>query len=380
MKVWAAGAVLALAGAGHAEVLLSEDEIQRTLSFGPWPPVVEADPSNRVSGNAEAIALGAAFFNDPLLSVDGAFACASCHDPGQAFATPQARAFGRVLSDRNSPSLRNLAGLRWYGWGGKSDNLWAASLHPITDEHEMAHSHESLKTAISESAYAADFERLFGDLQGQDPELVLVNTAKALSAYIETLVTEPALFDDFRDALERRDMAAAGTYPEAAQRGLQLFLGRGNCSVCHSGPRFSNNEFHDAGVPYFINETKVDAGRFGGLNFLFSSAYTLDGNWTDDPVKRGAWAVRTVRRAHSDFGTFRTPGLRGVAETAPYMHDGSLGDLDAVIRHYSEIDTERLHADGEAILSELNLSEQEIADLVEFLETLSGHPNSKFQD
>ena len=372
MKLWFTAALIALTGAVRAEVLLSADEIEQTLSFGPWPPSFHSDPSNRVSNNARAIALGEALFNDPVLSVDGGFSCASCHDPEQAFTTPEARALDRVLIDRNTPSLRNLAGLRWYGWGGKSDNLWAASLHPIIEEQEMAHSPESLKTAISESAYIDDFEAIFGVIQDQGPELVLVNTAKALSAYLETLVTDRTQFDDFRDALERRDFPAAAYYPEAAQRGLQLFLGRGNCVFCHNGPRFSNNEFHDAGVPYFLNETEVDEGRFGGLNFLLLSPYTLDGDWNDDPDKQGAWAVRNVRRSHSDFGTFRTPSLRGVAETAPYMHDGSLDDLDAVVRHYNEIDIERLHADGEAILSELNLSEQEIADLVVFLETLSG--------
>ncbi|WP_170770689.1 cytochrome-c peroxidase [Ruegeria lacuscaerulensis] len=372
MKLWAAAVLVSLPVAVHSDVLLSEDEIQQTLSFGPWPPTYQPDPSNRVSGDTRAIALGAALFNDPVLSVDGAFSCASCHDPEQAFTTSEARALGRVLLDRNSPSLRNLAGLRWYGWGGKSDSLWAASLHPIIEEQEMAHSKESLMRAISENTYIEDFEVIFGDVQSQDTEQVLVNIAKALSAYLETLVTERTQFDDFRDALERSDLAEAANYPEAAQRGLQLFLGRGNCAFCHNGPRFSNNEFHDAGVPYFLSETEVDDGRFGGLNFLLSSPYTLDGDWTDDPEKKGAWAVRNVRRSHSDFGTFRTPSLRGVAETAPYMHDGSLDDLDAVVRHYNEIDIERLHADGEAILSELNLSEQEIADLVEFLETLSG--------
>ncbi len=371
MKLWFTAALIALTGAVRAEVLLSADEIEQTLSFGPWPPSFHSDSSNRVSNNARAIALGEALFNDPVLSVDGAFSCASCHDPEQAFTTPEARALGRVLLDRNTPSLRNLAGLRWYGWGGKSDNLWAASLHPIIEEQEMAHSPESLKTAISESAYIDDFEAIFGVIQNQGPELVLVNTAKALSAYLETLVADRTQFDDFRDALERRDFPAAAYYPEAAQRGLQLFLGRGNCVFCHNGPRFSNNEFHDAGVPYFLNETEVDEGRFGGLNFLLSSPYTLDGDWNDDPDKHGAWAVRSVRRSHADFGTFRTPSLRGVAETAPYMHDGSLRDLNAVIRHYSKINTERLHTDGEAILSQLNLSEQEIADLVAFLMTLS---------
>ena len=374
MKLWVTAALIALTSAVRAEVLLSADEIEQTLSFGPWPPSFQSDPSNRVSNNARAIALGKALFNDPVLSVDGAFSCASCHDPEQAFATSEARALGRVLLDRNTPSLRNLAGLRWHGWGGKSDNLWAASLHPIIEEQEMAHSPESLKTAITESAYIDDYEAIFGVIQNQGPELVLVNTAKALSAYLETLVTDRTQFDDFRDALERRDFPASAYYPEAGQRGLQLFLGRGNCVFCHNGPRFSNNEFHDASVPYFLNETEVDEGRFRGLNFLLSSPYTLDGDWNDDPDKQGAWAVRNVRRSHADFGTFRTPSLRGVAETAPYMHDGSLRDLNAVIRHYSKINTERLHADGEAILSQLNLSEQEIADLVAFLMTLSKAP------
>ncbi len=371
MKLWMTAALIFLTGAVRADVLLTEDEIEQTLSFGPWPPSFQSDPSNRFSKDATAIKLGQALFNDPVLSVDGAFSCASCHDPDQAFTTPEARALGRDLLNRNTPSLRNLAGLRWYGWGGKSDNLWAASLHPIIEEQEMAHSAESLKIAISESTYIDDFEAIFGHLQDQSPELFLVNTAKALSAYLESLATDRTIFDDFRDALERRDVAAAKEYPEAAQRGLQLFLGRGKCVFCHNGPRFSNNEFHDAGVPYFLNETEVDQGRFGGLNILLSSPYTLDSDWNDDPEKKGAWAVRNVRRSHSDFGTFRTPSLRGVAETAPYMHDGSLDDLKSVIRHYSKIDTERLHADGEAILSELNLSEQEIADLVAFLVTLS---------
>ena len=371
MKLWMTAALIFLTGAVRADVLLTEDEIEQTLSFGPWPPSFQPDPSNRFSKDARAIKLGQALFNDPVLSVDGAFSCASCHDPEKAFTTPEARALGRDLLNRNTPSLRNLAGLRWYGWGGKSDNLWAASLHPIIEEQEMAHSAESLKIAISESTYIDDFEAIFGHLQDQSPELFLVNTAKALSAYLETLATDRTIFDDFRDALERRDIAAAKEYPEAAQRGLQLFLGRGKCVFCHNGPRFSNNEFHDAGVPYFLNETEVDQGRFGGLNILLSSPYTLDGDWNDDPEKKGAWAVRNVRRSHSDFGIFRTPSLRGLGETAPYMHDGSLDDLKSVIRHYSKIDTERLHADGEAILSELNLSEQEIADLVAFLVTLS---------
>lgn len=354
-----------------AEVLLTPDEIAQTMAFGPWPPEIKADPSNRVSGDDRAIALGETLFTDPALSVDGRFACATCHDPAQSFTTPHERAMGRERLARNSPSLKNLAGLRWYGWGGKSDNLWAASLHPITHPLEMAHTPETWRDTLATSTNLAPFEALFGPLDQQTPKAVLVNTAKTLAAYQETLITLPAPFDAFREALERGDMIAADAYPQSAQRGLQLFLTKGNCSFCHSGPRFSNNEFHDAGVPYFLSDTTVDGGRHAGLQFLFSSPYTLIGEWSDDPAKSGAWAVQNVRQTHADFGTFRTPSLRGVADTAPYMHNGSLADLDAVVRHYNQIDMERMHADGEAILMPLDLTEDDISDLVDFLKTLS---------
>lgn len=371
MTRWLAVICVALAGPAQADLLLTQKEIDKTLSFGPWPPAFEADPSNRVSGNARAVKLGRALFNDPVLSVDGAFSCASCHDPGQAFTTPLARAMGRTLLERNSPTVQNLAGLRWYGWGGKSDNLWAASLHPIVAEPEMAHSDISLKEALSNSIYAVDYKFLFGAITDQDPSVVLVNTAKVLAAYQETLQTDRTPFDDFRDALQRNDLQSAAQFPETAQRGLQLFLGRGNCAFCHSGPRFSNNEFHDTGIPYFLSDTEVDSGRFAGLQDLLNSPYTLDGPWSDDPDKSGAWAVQNVRQTHADFGTFRTPSLRGVAETAPYMHDGSLADLEAVIEHYNTIDLERLHTDGEAILRPLELSDQDAIDLKAFLQSLS---------
>ena len=114
----------------------------------------------------------------------------------------------------------------------------------------------------------------------------------------------------------------------------------------------------------------MDQGRFSGLTVLLNSPYTLDGPFTDDPKKTGAWAVRSVRRSPQDFGLFRMPGLRNVAQTAPYMHDGSLPDLDAVARHYNTINLERMHADGEAILRPLELSEDDLRNLVAFLETL----------
>jgi cytochrome c peroxidase len=363
-----------ISSVAQADIMLTKDEIAQTLSFGPWPPSVAVDSSNRVSGDADAIALGKVLFEATELSIDSTMSCSSCHDRDRSYTTPDPKAIGRIVLTRNSPTVENLAGLRWYGWAGKSDSLWAASIHPIIANAEMAHTAESLKIALENSAYAADFEAVFGPFATQEPEEVLVNTAKSLAAFMEKLVTPYTAFDAFRDDLQADDFESAGTYPIAAQRGLKLFLGRGNCAFCHSGPRFSNNEFHDAGVPYFVNDTEVDSGRFGGLQNLLASPYTLDGAWSDDPEKSGAWAVQNVRQSHADFGIFRTPSLRGVAGTSPYMHDGSLVDLEAVVQHYNTIDMERLHTDGEAILRPLNLSDQDAADLVAFLRSLSAAP------
>lgn len=354
-----------------AEVLLNEGEIAQTLSHGPWPPAFVADPSNRVSGQPNAIALGEGLFFDPVLSRDGTMSCADCHDPAYEFADPKARSVGKVILDRNAPSLVNVRGHRWFGWAGGNDNLWAQSLVPILNPDELDHDKTSLMAAIANSTWAKEYEEIFGKFGNHTAKDVSVNIAKSLAAYQETLETGPTSFDSFRSALERKDFAAAAQYPQSAQRGLQFFLGRGNCAFCHSGPAFTNREFHDAGVPYFIEKTRVDTGRHGGLKALFASPFTLEGAYSDDPEKRGAWAIQQVRPLHSDFGTFRVPSLRGVARTAPYMHNGSLADLEAVVEHYNTIDMERLHTDGEAILAPLALSGQEAADLLQFLLTLS---------
>lgn len=355
----------------QAEILLSEDEIDQALLHGPWPPEFSVDPSNKVSGNPDAIKLGEALFSDPILSKNGEMSCQSCHDPATGFSDALPRAVGRKILDRNTPSLMNLRSHRWFGWAGGSDNIWAQSIAPILHPDEMGHDAGSLKKAMQTSVLLFEYSLIFGPIDYQRASDVLVNISKTLAAYQETLITGETSFDRFRNALEAGDFKAASKYPASAQRGLKLFLGRGNCAFCHSGPAFTNGEFHDAGVPYFITETRVDEGRFGGMKTLKNSPYTLAGEFSDDPEKSGAWAVNQVRFQHSDFGTFRVPGLRGAARSAPYMHNGSLSDLTAVIDHYDTINMERLHVDGEAILQPLGLTEREKEDLVTFLNSVS---------
>ena len=204
-----------------------------------------------------------------------------------------------------------------------------------------------------------------------DDERVVVDIAKALAAYQATLQSPRTAFDAFRDALLRGDTRAAARYSAAAQRGLKLFIGDARCSVCHAGPLFSNGEFADIGVPFFVRGG-VDPGRHGGLLKLQSSRMTRLGPYNDAGAEdTRAVSTRQVLIEPRHFGEFRVPGLRQLLHTAPYMHNGSLRTLEDVVRHYSELNEERLHADGERILRPLKLSPAQSADLAAFLRSLS---------
>jgi cytochrome c peroxidase len=355
----------------RAELLLTKEEITSVLSHGPWPLKNSHDPSNRVSGNLVANKLGKKLFNSVILSTDLETSCATRHKPTENFIDGLARGQGQEILDRNTPALFNLKYSRWFSWDGTNDNLWAQSIIPIRHPKEMAMSAAHVTKALLDEPFAKPYTSLFGPPQELDDVQNLVNVGKALAAYQETLVKGLTAFDRFRDALKAGDWPSAANYSASAQRGLTIFIGRGRCNLCHTGPLFSNGEFHDAGVPYFIEPGLVDSGRHGGIKNLKNSLFTLDGKYSDDKTKSGAWAVRRVISQHADFGKFRVPGLRNVAKTAPYMHNGSLATLKDVVKHYSNIDLERLHADGESILRPLKLNYTEINDLVTFLETLS---------
>ncbi|MGY9057898.1 MAG: cytochrome-c peroxidase, partial [Alphaproteobacteria bacterium] len=296
-----------------------------------------------------AIAFGKALFIDRRLSGAEDFSCADCHQPANHFADGLPLTMGQNQLDRNTPTLANLSGLRWYGWSGGNDNLWAQSLRPMLDPREMNASPAVIAARVRAAAdLAGAYKVMTGHPSGDDDdETVAVTLAKALAAYQEILVTPRTAFDRYRDGLDSGDAQAIEAYPEAAKRGLNIFAGEGRCSLCHFGPAFSNGEFHDVGRRFFSDEPEASAhqapSQFVGLN-------------------------------HRNWGEWRVPSLRNVANTAPYMHDGSLAKLEDVVRHYSEIDMERLHTNGESLLRPLRLTEGEITDLVAFLNTLSGGP------
>lgn len=362
--------LLAAAQAPAALLDFTPEERAAIVRHGPWPPPRAQDPGNAQSGRAAAVALGQRLFFDARLSPGAQVTCASCHVPGLAFADGRARSQGLAELERNSPSLWNAVHERWQAWDGAADSLWAQSIRPLLDQREMGSSAAHVQATIAaDRELSCRYEKSFARRPtAVDAEAAMVDAAKAIGAFVATLVSPRTPFDDFRDALAAGDRRAAARYPLAAQRGLRLFVGRGNCALCHVGPRFSNGEFADTGLPFFSRPGQVDPGRHGGIEALRASPYNLLSRWADggDTTK-----TRHVMPQHRNFGEFKVPGLRHVAQTAPYMHDGQLATLDDVVRHYSELNVERLHADGEQILRPLGLSEGERADLVAFLQTLS---------
>ena len=356
----------------------SPEETRAIQSHGPWPQPVLRDPSNRVSGNADAIALGRELFFDPRLGPRSDMSCASCHQPERAFADGRERAQGggaaRPRLDRNTPGLWNAALGHWFGWDGGSDSLWSFALRPILHPDELGASPLHVARLLRhDAALACRYANAFGRAVPADAaaETALVDAAKALAAYLETLVSGKSAFDELRDALARGDAAAAARYPASARRGLALFAGKGQCGVCHFGPNFSNGEFHNIGMPHLVAPGRVDPGRYGGIRRVREDKYNLLGGFSDDPARASGSRTLHLAENHSTYGQFKVPSLRNVELTAPYMHDGRLATLRDVVRHYSELDEDRLHQDGEALLKPLRLTDAESEDLVAFLRTLS---------
>ena len=312
---------------------LSASERQHILSMGPWPPPFRKDPGNRVSGHPAAIELGRQLFRDPRMSPIGYIACVTCHQPDRAFADAKPRAHGLADLPRNTPSLNNRAGQTWYGWGGASDSLWMASIRPIVDAREFDGSpHSVVRLFEREPELAACYRRVFKESPTRHPPRTLLNVGKALAAFIETLTTERTPFDDLRDALAQGQ--ALPDIGSAAWRGLRVFVGHGGCVACHAGPALSDGRFHALGpASDGTHAAAADSGRLQDAASLQRSAFNLLGAGNDDRSGRHAQATRSLQVGATLAGRFRTPGLRNVAVTAPYLHDGRVDRLIDAVAH-----------------------------------------------
>jgi len=378
------GAVCALlAGTSLAEhdlaakPVFSDSEIRIILSHGPWPAPAQRDPTNRVSGKPEAIEFGTRLFFDQRLSRDGTMACASCHVPERNWSDNLRRGVGRSEVDRNTPTLMNLLASRWYGWDGASDSLWSQSLRPILDQRELAATPRHVAQLVrDDEQLSCRYRKAFGTPPSPtDDEAVFVDVGKALAAFEETLVSGRTPFDRFRDALAASERLPLGIYSEPAQRGLKIFIGKGGCTNCHSGPNFTSGEFFKTGLSRFAPRGQPDPGRDAGIRKLLESRFNLMGAYNDDKTGTGAARTRQVSLEKASFGEFKVPSLRNLILTAPYGRDGSVETLAEVVRHYAGIDPIALHAKDGRPATPLNLTPREQTDLVVFLESLSTFSN-----
>jgi cytochrome c peroxidase len=325
-----AGLLVACGASAQQPAALTEAEVAAILSLGPWPVPMRPDPGNAVSGKREAVEFGERLFFDNRMSGNGKFSCGSCHVPERNWTDNRTRAFAIAEADRNTPTLMNVRLGRSFGWDGAADSLWAQSKRPILDPRELGSSARQVAELVrKDEQMSCRYRKTFGaPPSASDDEAVFTDVAKALAAFQETFETPPTPFDAFRDTLARKEPLRPWTYSEAALRGVRIFVGKGGCANCHSGPNLTSGGFHDNGFSLYAAAGRPDPGR---------------------------------------NGTFKVPTLRHLFLTAPYGHHGELGSLKDVVQHYSER--------GSAEIKPLKLTAAEQSDLVVFLESLSTFNN-----
>ena len=358
------------------KVVFSVEEQARIRLHGPWPVPVPPDPGNEYSGLAWAEEAGRLLFSDSGLSGNNAISCASCHQVKSGFSDRRAVAIGSKVHFRNTQTLLNAGLQKWFGWDGGTDSLWAATLRPLLSNIEMDNSVQGIATYLRQAPqYKTYLQRRVNDervaLSALSDAEVAVKAAKFVAAYVRTIASGVTPFDKFRDALAQGNSIDERDFSLSARRGLKLFTGSANCHVCHYGANFSNGEFHDIGRPFFIGRGQIDTGRYSGIQRLRSDPYRLSGIFNGTDNRREIRKTQSVKLSRADWGRWRTPTLRNLVDTSPYMHDGSIATLRGVIDAYADIDTDRLHSEGESILKPLDLSERQRDDLVAFLRALS---------
>ncbi len=274
---------------------------------------------------AERIELGKMLFFDPRLSGSGAISCATCHNPSLGWQDGMARGIGDKGHQlgRHTPTILNIAWSEPLFWDGRAENLEEQALGPMMADAEMAGDPAAILRVLNGVAFYRDsLQRLF-----PDGGATIENAASLIAAFQRTIVSGEAPFDRWISGDEQ-------AISLSAQRGFTLFNTKANCAACHSGWRFADDSFYDIGL----------AG---------------------DDLGRGALMPGITVLEHA----FKTPTLRNIAERAPYMHDGSVATLEGVVDHYDHGFIRRESLSSE--VQELNLTDDEKADLVEFMRSLS---------
>jgi cytochrome c peroxidase len=294
--------------------------------IGPLPSSAHGSDTERLKAKVE---LGKQLYFDGRLSRNNEVSCAYCHIPGAGFADPHptSTGIGDQLGGRQAPTILNTALNRLQFWDGRATSLEEQALGPIQNPIEMGETAEHLAAKLQDvPGYRQQFKAVFGE------EVSLPRITEAIAAFERTLVSANSPFDKYM-AGDSKAMS------EAAIRGLRLFKDKARCILCHNGLNFTDNQFHNLGVPQ-VGPQKQDLGRY------------------------------EVTKQDRDRGAFKTPTLRSVLETAPYMHDGAFLTLDEVVEFLNRGGGANSHLSP--LIKPLSLTDGDKQDLVAFLEALTG--------
>ena len=322
------GASLALASPHAPHGMVTVDGVT-VPEIGPMPTQVPTPPTNL--SYAEKVELGKQLYFDTRLYKNDSVSCAFCHNPGTGFADARQFSIGAfgTAGGRQAPTVYNTGFIPLQFWDGRAGSLEEQAIGPIHNPIEMAEEHRTVVPKIGKiPGYQKQFQLIFGGGAS------LQHIAEAIAAFERTIVSQNSAFD-------KHAMGEAGAMNEAAVRGLALFRGKARCILCHNGPNFTDNKFHNLGVPQ-VGPTKEDLGRY------------------------------LVSRAKKDKGAFKTPTLRSVVETGPYMHDGVFKTLEEVIDFFDAGGGSNPNLSP--LIKPLALSSEEKGDLIEFLKALTGAP------
>jgi cytochrome c peroxidase len=388
---WLAFALAAQGDAVGASPPVAESlpaEIRRALSHSPIPDV-PIDPANEVQQLPEAIRFGALLFDDIRLSGGKGMSCATCHQPGNGWSdgrpVPGDGGSGGV---RRTPSIRNAAHQRWFGWDGGADSLWFQAIRPIENPVEMGMDRLEVARLVSSSPdLAATFLAVFGPAAadrctaGGDPATpvqvrreaatdCLRNVGKALAAFIATIVSRPNRFDRFVEHVKGGGPVDRSGLCAEELAGLRLFFGKGNCHACHAGPLFTNGEFHNLGLYPTVKGGWKDSGRLGGVRRLIASEFNRVRSAESLHPPENTPSRYLAAREHT-WGQFKTPSLRNASSQSYFMHHGHFSSLQQVVRFYSELEgLDATDHHRELSIMPLRLTPAEQGSLVRFLELI----------
>ena len=362
-------------------------------------PALPANKSNAAADSLEVAQLGHQLFFDKRLSTSEQVSCASCHQPERHFTDGLEVAVGAKTGVRNTMSIVGTAYSPWFFWNGRKDSLWSQALSPLENPLEHGSTRMQLVHRVTQdSGYRMQYEKLFGPLENFSDPLrfpaaagpiddktlnnnwhsmsngdreavtrVFVNIGKAIAAYERLLVPGASRFDQYVEALIADNNAKTDMLSPDELAGLKLFIGEAQCINCHNGPLFTNHEFHNTGV-LSSPGTFPSMGRVEGLRELLKDPFNCMGQFSDSEIAE-CEELRFVRTGDELIGTHKTPSLRNVAETAPYMHAGQLATLAEVINHYNRAPGAMV---GHNEAKTLDLGRREKRQLEAFLHTLTG--------